>query len=63
MFATWKWPKGPRGESFLLQFVPKEQDGNEAAGRGQAHNVLSYEGERVDLDAMDALYRQISQRR
>lgn len=59
IFSTWRWPAGK--EQFLIQYVPKEEDG--ATNATNAKNVLSFEGERVDAETMDSLYKQIATRR
>ncbi len=59
IFSTWRLPAGK--EQCLIQYVPNEEDG--ATNATNAKNVLSFEGERVDAETMDSLYKQIATRR
>lgn len=51
---TWKSSK--TGEGFLIQYIPSDDNPNPG-------NVTSYQGEKVDSEAMSKIYNEIATRR
>lgn len=59
VFNTWKSVKS--GEGYLIQFIPPEETTSNIPGN--PGNVTSYQGEKVDVDAMTKIYTEIYCRR